>query len=64
MARARKGVAKRNRGCKLCKPWRKAGNGGRLETDRRRDPLTLHRHVGHRVALPGGSRGARAADFE
>jgi hypothetical protein len=28
MAKAHKGKAKRNRGCGLCRPWRKAGNGG------------------------------------
>lgn len=27
--KARKGTAKRNRGCGLCKPHRKAGNGGK-----------------------------------
>jgi hypothetical protein len=28
MSKHRKGTAKRNRGCGLCKPHRKAGNGG------------------------------------
>jgi hypothetical protein len=29
MAKAHRGRAKRNRGCGLCKPHRKAGNGGK-----------------------------------
>jgi hypothetical protein len=28
MSKHHKGKAKRNRGCGLCRPWRKAGNGG------------------------------------
>lgn len=49
MARAHRGRAKRNRGCNLCKPHRKAGNGGRKETWAKRDPLASYRHTGNRV---------------
>lgn len=52
MARPKKGVAKRNRGCNLCKPHRAAGNGGRKVSERRRDPLTLYKHHGHRLLAP------------
>jgi hypothetical protein len=55
MARTRKGVAKRKRGCWMCKPWRAAGNGQdrTAHPERRRDPLGHYRHVGHRLALEG-----------
>jgi hypothetical protein len=50
MAKHRAGVAKRNRGCCLCKPWRKEGNGaGNKDARERRDPLILYRAVGHRL---------------
>jgi hypothetical protein len=50
MARHRAGVAKRNRGCCLCKPHRAEGNGAwNREHILRHDPLRDHRAVGHRV---------------
>ena len=36
-----KGKAKRNRGCGLCRPWRKAGNGG-ARFDRRSGAVTVN----------------------
>ena len=47
--RRKAGVAKRNRGCNLCKPWRKEGNGGAKEQLAKRDPLILYRAVGHKL---------------
>jgi hypothetical protein len=50
MAKHRAGVAKRNRGCCLCKPWRSEGNGAANKDAReRRDPLLYYRSVGHRL---------------
>jgi hypothetical protein len=43
MAFHRKGVAKKNRGCQLCKPWRKEGNGG-SRPDRRLGVAKVHKH--------------------
>lgn len=43
MSGHKKGVAKRNRGCYLCKPWRKAGNGGK-HWDRAAGVVKPHKH--------------------
>jgi hypothetical protein len=61
MAHHRKGTASRNRGCGLCKPWRKAGNGGRKDADSRRDPLVLYERIGHHLA-PGAWRDDRSGE--
>lgn len=42
--KARKGTAKRNRGCGLCKPHRKAGNGGK-RWDRSTGQVKPAKHV-------------------
>lgn len=49
MARPHPGRAKRKRGCKLCKPWRQEGNGGRKTNWAKRDPLAIYRHSGNRL---------------